>query len=145
MIILHPRLVCCIFVFVYIMFVSASLCFYLFLCLCVSLSVSLIWTQMTVLHPGLVAPHQLHGAKNCHIFVCLRSCVLASKFLEFVNVGSAAANIQGHLFLQELPNDANHHHFPISDPSVCFYQFVSNAVWTICYKLSILLMEIGVQ
>ena len=72
-------------------------------------------------------------------------CVLATKFLEFVNVGSAAANIQGHLFLQELPNDANHHHFPISDPSVCFYQFVSNAVWTICYKLSILLMEIGIQ
>ena len=48
--------------------------------------------------------------------------------------GPAVKTIQGHLFLQELANDASHHHFPISDPSVCFYQFVTNTVLSICYK-----------
>ena len=50
--------------------------------------------------------------------------------------------IQSHLYPQELPNDANHHHFPISDLSVCFYQFVTNTVSSVCHKFGIEIHDI---
>ena len=81
--------------------------------------------QIIVLLPGPPAPPSSGHQK---LFTCI------ARILD-LDVGPTVRIIQSHLYLQELPNDAKHHHFPISDLSVCFYQFVTNSVSSICCKL----------
>ena len=91
--------------------------------------VPLLLPQIMVLHPP-DPPSPPWSPETFYSNLSLTQNCICSLDLD---VRPAVKIIESHLYLQELPNDAKHHNFPISAPSVCFYQFVTNSVSSICF------------